>query len=85
MGKPDLEWCPPGHGDVYQVQPNGSYSPTGNIRGPAGPTGPAGPQGEPGEVQWTDIVPIVDVARLKGVLEDLIACRRLLDAALKDG
>src|SRR5579863_5265177 len=32
-----------------------------------------------------DIVPIVDVARLKGVLEDLIACRRLLDAALKDG
>jgi DNA-binding transcriptional MerR regulator len=33
----------------------------------------------------TDIVPIIDVARLKGVLEDLIACRRLLDAALKDG
>ena len=32
-----------------------------------------------------DIVPIIDVARLKGVLEDLIACRRLLDAALKDG
>ena len=32
-----------------------------------------------------DIVPIVDVGRLKGVLEDLIACRKLLDAALKDG
>ena len=32
-----------------------------------------------------DIVPIIDVARLKGVLDDLIACRRLLDAALKDG
>jgi hypothetical protein len=32
-----------------------------------------------------DIVPIIDVARLKGVLEDLIACRRLLDTALKDG
>jgi DNA-binding transcriptional MerR regulator len=26
-----------------------------------------------------------DLARLRGVLEDLIACRRLLDAALKDG
>lgn len=32
-----------------------------------------------------DIAPILDVARLKGVLEDLIACRRMLDAALKDG
>ena len=32
-----------------------------------------------------DIVPIVDVGRLKGVLEDLIACRKLLDAVLKDG
>ena len=32
-----------------------------------------------------DIVPIIDVGRLKGVLEDLIACRKLLDAALKDG
>jgi DNA-binding transcriptional MerR regulator len=27
----------------------------------------------------------VDVARLKGVLQDLIACRQLLDSALKDG
>ena len=33
----------------------------------------------------TDIAPILDVARLKGVLEDLIACRQMLDAALKDG
>ncbi|WP_298253717.1 MerR family transcriptional regulator [Bradyrhizobium sp.] len=32
-----------------------------------------------------DIVPIIDVGRLKGVLEDLIACRKLLDVALKDG
>ena len=32
-----------------------------------------------------DIAPILDVGRLKGVLEDLIACRKLLDAALKDG
>ncbi|MDE1933112.1 MerR family transcriptional regulator [Bradyrhizobium sp.] len=32
-----------------------------------------------------DIVPIIDVGRLKGVLEELIACRKLLDAALKDG
>jgi DNA-binding transcriptional MerR regulator len=32
-----------------------------------------------------ELVPVIDVARLKGVLEDLIACRRLLDAALKDG
>ena len=32
-----------------------------------------------------DIVPIIDVGRLKGVLEDLIACRKLLDTALKDG
>jgi len=31
-----------------------------------------------------DLVPIVDVGRLRGVLEELIACRRLLDAALKD-
>jgi DNA-binding transcriptional MerR regulator len=32
-----------------------------------------------------DLAPGVDFARLKGVLEDLIACRQLLDAALKDG
>ena len=32
-----------------------------------------------------DLVPIVDVARLRGVLEELIACRQLLDAALKEG
>ncbi len=32
-----------------------------------------------------DLVPIVDVTRLRGVLEELIACRRLLDAALKEG
>ena len=32
-----------------------------------------------------DLAPMVDLARLKGVLEDLIACRRLLDAAIKDG
>jgi DNA-binding transcriptional MerR regulator len=32
-----------------------------------------------------ELVPIVDIARLRGVLEELIACRRLLDAALKDG
>jgi DNA-binding transcriptional MerR regulator len=32
-----------------------------------------------------ELAPIIDVARLKGVLEDLIACRRLLDVALKDG
>jgi DNA-binding transcriptional MerR regulator len=32
-----------------------------------------------------DLSPMVDVARLKSVLEDLIACRQLLDAALKDG
>ena len=32
-----------------------------------------------------DLAPIVDMARLRGVLEDLIACRRLLDVALKDG
>jgi DNA-binding transcriptional MerR regulator len=31
-----------------------------------------------------DLVPVVDVARLRGVLEDLIACRRLLDTALKE-
>jgi DNA-binding transcriptional MerR regulator len=29
--------------------------------------------------------PPIDVARLKGVLQDLIACRQMLDAALKDG
>jgi hypothetical protein len=27
----------------------------------------------------------LDTARLKGVLQDLIACRQLLDQALKDG
>ena len=27
----------------------------------------------------------LDVARLEGVLQDLIACRQLLDRALKDG
>ncbi len=32
-----------------------------------------------------DLAPPFDVARLKGVLQDLIACRQLLDAALKDG
>lgn len=32
-----------------------------------------------------DLAPMVDLARLKGVLEDLIACRRMLDAAIKDG
>jgi DNA-binding transcriptional MerR regulator len=32
-----------------------------------------------------DLSPGVDLARLRVVLEDLIACRRLLDAALKDG
>ncbi|MGB9115763.1 MerR family transcriptional regulator [Bradyrhizobium sp.] len=32
-----------------------------------------------------DLAPAMDVARLKGVLQDLIACRQLLDAALKDG
>ncbi len=32
-----------------------------------------------------DLAPGVDLARLKSVLEDLIACRQLLDAALKDG
>ena len=32
-----------------------------------------------------DLSPVVDIARLKGVLEDLIACRQLLDAALKEG
>jgi DNA-binding transcriptional MerR regulator len=31
-----------------------------------------------------DLAPVVDVARLRGVLEDLIACRRLLDTALKE-
>jgi DNA-binding transcriptional MerR regulator len=33
----------------------------------------------------TDIAPLLDVGRLKGVLEDLIACRKLLDTALKEG
>jgi DNA-binding transcriptional MerR regulator len=32
-----------------------------------------------------DLAPPFDVASLKGVLQDLIACRQLLDAALKDG
>lgn len=32
-----------------------------------------------------DLAPGMDVERLKGVLQDLIACRQLLDAALKDG
>ena len=32
-----------------------------------------------------ELVPVLDVARLKGVLEDLIACRRMLEAAIKDG
>lgn len=32
-----------------------------------------------------DLSPVVDIARLKGVLEDLIACRQLLDGALKEG
>ena len=32
-----------------------------------------------------DLPPLFDVSRLKSVLQDLIACRQLLDAALKDG
>ena len=32
-----------------------------------------------------DLAPGVDLARLRGVLEDLIACRQLLDSALKEG
>jgi DNA-binding transcriptional MerR regulator len=32
-----------------------------------------------------DLSPMVDLVRLKGVLDDLIACRQLLDAAIKDG
>ena len=32
-----------------------------------------------------DLSPAMDIARLKGVLQDLIACRQLLDSALKDG
>jgi hypothetical protein len=32
-----------------------------------------------------DLVPPFDVARLKGVLQDLIACRQLLDSVLKEG
>jgi len=32
-----------------------------------------------------DLAPGVDLARLRGVMEELIACRQLLDAALKDG
>jgi DNA-binding transcriptional MerR regulator len=32
-----------------------------------------------------DLAQAMDLARLKGVLQDLIACRQLLDAALKDG
>ena len=31
-----------------------------------------------------DLVPVVDLTRLRGVLDELIACRKLLDAALKD-
>jgi DNA-binding transcriptional MerR regulator len=32
-----------------------------------------------------ELSPVADLARLRGALENLIACRRLLDAALKDG
>ena len=32
-----------------------------------------------------DLAPAFDIERLQGVLQDLIACRQLLDAALKDG
>jgi hypothetical protein len=32
-----------------------------------------------------DLAPGVDLARLRGVLDELIACRQLLAAALKDG
>jgi DNA-binding transcriptional MerR regulator len=32
-----------------------------------------------------DLVPPFDVARLKSVLQDLIACRQLLDSVLKEG
>ena len=32
-----------------------------------------------------DLAPVVDLARLRAVLDDLIACRRLLDVAIKDG
>jgi DNA-binding transcriptional MerR regulator len=32
-----------------------------------------------------DLAPALDIARLKDVLQDLIACRQMLDAALKDG
>ena len=32
-----------------------------------------------------DLAPPFDVARLKGVLQDLIACRQLLDSVLKEG
>ena len=32
-----------------------------------------------------ELSPVADLARLRGVLENLIACRRLVDAALKDG
>ena len=32
-----------------------------------------------------ELSPVVDLVRLRGVLENLVACRRLLDAALKDG
>ena len=32
-----------------------------------------------------DLAPGFDIERLKGVLQDLITCRQLLDAALKDG
>jgi DNA-binding transcriptional MerR regulator len=32
-----------------------------------------------------ELSPVVDLVRLRGVLENLVACRRLLDAALKEG
>ena len=32
-----------------------------------------------------DVPPQFDVERLKAVLQDLIACRQLLDSALKEG
>jgi DNA-binding transcriptional MerR regulator len=32
-----------------------------------------------------DLAPAFNIERLQGVLQDLIACRQLLDAALKDG
>jgi DNA-binding transcriptional MerR regulator len=32
-----------------------------------------------------ELSPVVDLVRLRGVLENLVACRQLLDAALKEG